>query len=97
MNQNWPIVILYGFREEDCKENCEEDCKGDCKIGHAAVMKGYTDQNFNLKLTIRNSLSGQKVFGDKIESGELEIEGKITKKYDQWNLGHENCHYFEFL
>ena len=84
-NQNWPIVILYGFTEENCK------------IAHAAVIKDYTGQNLDLKLTIRNSLSGEKVFGEEIESGELKIEGKITTKNNQWNLGHENCHYFAFL
>ena len=96
-NNNWPVVILFGFKEEDCKEMCKEDCKRDCKFAHAAVMKDYTNQKSVLKLTIRNSLSGQTVFGDEIESGELEIEGEITKKYNQWNLGHENCYYFEFL
>ena len=60
-------------------------------------MKGYTNQNSDLKLTIRNSQAGQKVFGDEIESGELEIEGKVTENVNQWNLGHDNCHYFEFL
>ena len=60
-------------------------------------MKEYKNQNSDLKLTIKDSLSGQKVFGDELQPGEHEIEGKITKKYNQWNLGHENCHYFEFL
>ena len=88
---HWPIVILHGFM------------KSGSEIVHAGVLKGYMKKNSNLKLTIRNSLSGQKVFGDEtvsddeIESGQLEIEGKITKKYNQWNLGNENCYYFEFL
>ena len=49
----------------------------------------------NLKLTIRNSLAGQTVFGKK-QPGEHEIEGEITNKMNEWNLAHDNCHYFEF-
>ena len=60
-------------------------------------MTGYKNQDSDLKLTIRNSLSGQKVFGDEIQLGEHEIEGKIRKKYNQWNLRHDDCYYFEFL
>ena len=60
-------------------------------------MKGYTNQDSDLKLSIRNSLAGQKVFGNEIQPGEHEIEGKVTKNVNQWNLGHEDCHYFEFL
>ena len=59
------------------------------------VIIGYTNQNSNLKLTIRNSLAGQIVF-DKKQPGEHEIEGKTTKNMSEWNLAHENCHYFEF-
>ena len=83
-NTHWPIVIMYGFTEDDYK------------IGHAAVMKGYAYQNLNLTLIIRNSLSGQKVFGDEVQPGEHTIEGKTTAKINEWNLGHEECHYFEF-
>ena len=64
-------------------------------IGHAAVIIGYTNQDSSLKLTIRNSLTGQTVFGEK-QPGEHEIEGKITKNMNEWNLAHENCYYFEF-
>ena len=67
------------------------------KSYHAAVMKGYTNQNSTLMLTIRDSLKGQKVFGDRIQPGECEIEGKLTEKPNQWNLASENCYYFEFL
>ena len=76
---------MFGFLDDDSK------------LAHAAVMKGYTNQNSDLRLTIRNSLSGQKVFGDEVQPGEHEIEGKITTKHNQWNLGNENCYYFEFL
>ena len=65
-------------------------------IGHAAVMIDYTNQDSNLKLTIRNSLAGQEVFDDIEQPGEHEIEGKITKNINDWNLAHENCYYFEF-
>ena len=58
-------------------------------------MKGYKNQSSGLKLTIRNSLAGQMVFGENVQPAEHEIEGKITEK-NQWNLGHEYCHYFEF-
>ena len=75
---------MYGITEDDSK------------IGHAAVMKGYAYQNLDLTLIIRNSLSGQKVFGDEVQPGEHTIEGKITAKINEWNLGHEECHYFEF-
>ena len=64
-------------------------------IGHAAVMIGYTSQGSSLKLTIRNSLAGQTVFGKK-QPGEHEIKGKITKIMNKWNLAHDNCYYFEF-
>ena len=60
-------------------------------------MKGYTNQSSGLKLTIRNSLAGQKVFGDNVQPDEHEIEGEITEKHNEWNLWHENCHYFQFL
>ena len=69
-------------------------------IGHAAVMIGYTNQDSSLKLNVRNSLAGQIVFKsilfDKKQPGEHEIEGKITKNMNEWNLAHENCYYFEF-
>ena len=58
-------------------------------------MKGYSNQNSTLKLKIRDSLKGQELFGQ-IQSGEYEIEGKLTKKLNQWNLGSEYCYYFEF-
>ena len=58
-------------------------------------MIDYTNQDSNLKLTIRNSLAGQKVFGEK-QPDEHDIEGKVTKKMNEWNLADENCHYFEF-
>ena len=66
------------------------------KLAHAAIMKGYTNQNSNLRLIIRNSLSGQRVFGDEVQPGEHEIEGEITTNINRWNLGNEQCHYFEF-
>ena len=70
-------------------------------IGHAAVIIGYKKQGSRLKLTIRNSLAGQKVFGETKQPGEhdmiVDIEGKVTKKMNAWNLAHEHCHYFEFL
>ena len=57
-------------------------------------MIGYTNQDSSLKLTIRNSLASQILF-DKKQPGEHEIEGKITKNMNEWNLAHENCYYFE--
>ena len=67
------------------------------KYYHAVVMKGYSNQDSTLMLTIRDSLSGQKVFGDQTQPGEYEIESKLTEKSNQWNLASENCYYFEFL
>ena len=75
---------MYGFFEDRSK------------VAHAAVMKGYEYQNSNLTLIVRNSLSGQKVFGNQVQSGEHEIEGEITTNINRWNLGNEQCHYFEF-
>ena len=64
----------------------------DRKLSHG-VNKIFN--RHNLKLTIRNSLAGQTVFGRK-QPGEHEIEGEITNKMNEWNLAHENCYYFEF-
>ena len=75
---------MYGF------------CTDHSKIAHAAVMKDYTYQNSDLILTIRNSLAGQELF-DKVQRDEHKIEGKITDKVNEWNLGHEECHYFKFI
>ena len=41
-------------------------------------MIGYANQDSSLKLTIRNSLAGQKVFGKIEQPSEHEIDGKIT-------------------
>ena len=59
-------------------------------------MKGYIYQNSELTLIVRNSLSGQTVFGDEVESEEHEVQGKLTQKINEWNLGNEQIHYFEF-
>ena len=59
-------------------------------------MIGYANQDSSLKLTIRNSLAGQKVFGKIEQPSEHEIDGKITNKINEWNLAQENCHYIEF-
>ena len=76
---------MYGFRENGPK------------IAHAAVMKGYiSSQNSDLILIIRNSLSGETVFGDEVQPDEHEIQGKITQKINEWNLGKEECYYLEF-
>ena len=40
---------------------------------------------------------GEKVFGEEIQSGEHEIEGVLTMKMNQWNLGNEYCHYIELI
>ena len=85
---------MYGF--------CDDH--SDSKIAHAAVMNGYKYQDEELTLMVRNSLSGQKLnyiwdsdaFGDEVQDGEHTIEGKTTRKNNEWNLGHEECYYFEF-
>ena len=85
-NKHWPVITTHGYVEEE---------NGVSKICHAVVMKSYTSQDSTLKLTVRDSLSGQKVFGEEIQSGEHEIEGVLTMKMNQWNLGNEYCHYIE--
>ena len=100
MNEHWPTVILYGFKHNTYVKRIRASIrrkKADyVTIGHAAVMIGYANQDSGLKLTIRNSLAGQKVFGKIEQPGEHEIDGEITRKINQWNLAHENCHYIEF-
>ena len=95
-NKHWPVITTHGYVEEE---------NGVSKICHAVVMKNYTSQDSTLKLTVRDSLSGQKVFGEEVQSGEHVIdlqlkeinEGKLTTKPNQWNLGNEYCHYIELL
>ena len=81
-------MTVYGFIKE---ENIVS------KVCHAVVMKKYSNQDSTLKLTVRDSLSGQKVFGENVQSGEHEIEGVLTMKMNQWNLGNEYCHYIELI
>ena len=95
-NKHWPVITTHGYVQEE---------KEVSKICHAVVMKNYSSQNSTLKLTVRDSLSGQKVFGEEVQSGEhvIElqlkaiIEGKLPMKLNQWNLGNEYCHYIELL
>ena len=88
-NKHWPVITTHGYVQE--KDNSIS------KICHAVVMKKYSIQNSTLKLIVRDSLSGQKVFGEEVQSGEHEIEGVLTMKMNQWNLGNEYCHYIELL
>ena len=46
------------------------------KFGHAAVFKGHFYRGEDLVLTIKNSLAGQKVFGENIQPSEHNIEHK---------------------
>ena len=59
-------------------------------------MKGHKRRNSELTLIIRDSLSGQKMFGNKVQPEEHEVQGELTQKINEWNLGNEHCHYFEF-
>ena len=83
---HWPIIILYGFKKEDDFEVS--------KLRHAVVMTGNSN---NTNLIVRNSLSGQTIFGEEEQASEHEVENKITTKLNQWNLGNEYAQYIEFI
>ena len=95
-NKHWPVITTHGYVQEETSVS---------KICHAVVMKKHSNQNSTLKLIVRDSLSGQKVFGEEVQSGEHTIElqleeineGKLTTRPNQWNLGNEYCHYIELL
>ena len=65
----------------------------DIEFYHAVVL---LDLNRNGKLWVKNSLAGTKVFQDKEQPAEHEVEDKITNAPNQWNLADFNHHFVEF-
>jgi len=80
-NKHWPIILLEGLNPDN--SSC-------C---HVVVLK--SDQPIkNGKITVRNSLAGETVFG-KVQASEHEVECKMTKITNQWNLLVNLCVYIE--
>ena len=62
---------------------------------HAVVLKGWRRRNDKkFVLRVRDSNKGQTVFGQ-VQHGEYEIEFKLTKTSNMWNLAANVCIYIE--
>ena len=62
---------------------------------HAVVLNDIKNYHSNGTIAVRNSLAGNMLFGQKQPSLH-EIECKVTKNPNQWNLAMKTCYYIEF-
>ena len=62
---------------------------------HAVVVNDIADFTKKGKMRVKNSLAGETIFGQ-VQQSEHNIECKVTKNPNQWNLAHMTCYYVEF-
>ena len=84
--QQRPIIILEGIEQTQQVTN---------SCFHAVVISDIVNYQSNGTINVRNSLAGNMIFGTKQPSIH-EIECKVTKKPNQWNLAYDKCYYIEF-
>ena len=61
---------------------------------HAVILKDWRKVGSKIMLKVRNSLEGQIVFGQ-VQPGEHEIEFKVTRNNNAWNLYADMCVYIK--
>ena len=83
--QHWPIIYLRYFRRHSPP------------LTHAVVIKDWRTDGNKIILKVRNSSKGQIADDGQVQSGEHEVEYKVTRYLNKWNLAADQCIYVKFV